>query len=73
MQGIAQRYKQAKVNSLEMYYWVFLVVATSFSNRIMVIAYRQLFCLVKFSFPVTRLMPYYAETGHSRPPHHGTL
>ncbi len=28
----------------------------------------KLFCFVKFSlFPVTRLMPYYAETGHSRP------
>jgi hypothetical protein len=28
----------------------------------------QLFPLVKFSFPVTRLMPYYAEPGRSRPP-----
>ncbi len=27
----------------------------------------QLFPFVKFSFPVTRLMPYYAETGCSRP------
>jgi hypothetical protein len=27
----------------------------------------KLFCFVKFSFPVTRLMPYYAETGCSRP------
>ncbi len=27
----------------------------------------QLFLFVKFSFPVTRLMPYYAETGRSRP------
>ncbi len=27
----------------------------------------QIFCFVKFSFPVTQLMPYYAETGHSRP------
>ncbi len=27
----------------------------------------QLFPFVKFSFPATRLMPYYAETGHSRP------
>ncbi len=26
-----------------------------------------LFCFLKFSFPVTRLMPYYAETGSSRP------
>jgi hypothetical protein len=26
-----------------------------------------LFCFLKFSFPVTRLMPYYAETGCSRP------
>jgi hypothetical protein len=25
------------------------------------------FLFVKFSFPVTRLMPYYAETGRSRP------
>jgi hypothetical protein len=28
----------------------------------------QLFPFVKFSFPVTRLMPYYAETGCFRPP-----
>ncbi len=27
----------------------------------------QLFHFVKFSFPVMCLMPYYAETGHSRP------
>jgi hypothetical protein len=27
----------------------------------------QLFRLVKFSFLVTRLMPYYADTGHFRP------
>jgi hypothetical protein len=27
----------------------------------------QLFRFVKFSFPVTRLMPYYAETGCSCP------
>jgi hypothetical protein len=27
----------------------------------------QLFPFVKFSFPVMRLMPYYAETGRSRP------
>jgi len=26
------------------------------------------FPFVKFSFPVTRLMPYYADTGWSRPP-----
>jgi hypothetical protein len=25
------------------------------------------FLFVKFSFPVTHSMPYYAETGHSRP------
>jgi hypothetical protein len=25
----------------------------------------QLFRFVKFSFPITRLMPYYAEIGHS--------
>jgi hypothetical protein len=25
------------------------------------------FILIKFSFPVTRLMPYYVETGRSRP------
>jgi hypothetical protein len=25
------------------------------------------FSFSKFSFPVTHLMPYYAETGHSRP------
>jgi hypothetical protein len=29
--------------------------------------------LVKFSFPVTRLMPYYAETGYSHPLHRLTL
>jgi hypothetical protein len=28
---------------------------------------------VKFSFPVMRLMPYYAETGSSRPPNRQTL
>ncbi len=27
----------------------------------------QLFPFLKFSFPVTRLMPYYAETGRSHP------
>ncbi len=27
----------------------------------------QLFCFVKFSFPVTHSMPYYAETGRSHP------
>jgi hypothetical protein len=27
----------------------------------------QLFGFVKFSFSITRLMPYYAEIGHSRP------
>jgi len=27
----------------------------------------QLFPFVNFSFPVTRLMPYYAETGRFRP------
>jgi hypothetical protein len=27
----------------------------------------QLFPFVEFSFPVTRLMPYYTETGCSRP------
>ncbi len=27
----------------------------------------QLFRFVKISFPVMHLMPYYAETGHSRP------
>jgi hypothetical protein len=27
----------------------------------------QLFGFVKFSFPITHLMPYYAEIGHSRP------
>jgi hypothetical protein len=27
----------------------------------------QLFGFVKFSFPITCLMPYYAEIGHSRP------
>ncbi len=27
-----------------------------------------LLSFVKFSFPVTRLMPYYAETGRSQPP-----
>jgi hypothetical protein len=26
------------------------------------------FCFVKFSFPVTHLMPYYAKTGCSLPP-----
>ncbi len=31
------------------------------------------FVFVKFSFPVTRLMPYYAETGHSHPPNRVTL
>jgi len=31
------------------------------------------FPFVKFSFPVTRLMPYYAETGRSRPPNRLTL
>jgi hypothetical protein len=31
------------------------------------------FCFVKFSLPVTRLMPYYAKTGRSRPPNHVTL
>ncbi len=30
-----------------------------------------LFC--KFSFPVKRLMPYYAETGRSRPLNHEAL
>jgi hypothetical protein len=33
----------------------------------------QLFLFVKFSFPVKRLMPYYAETGRSRPPNRLTL
>jgi hypothetical protein len=28
----------------------------------------QLFRFVKFSFPIMRLMPYYAETGCSCPP-----
>ncbi len=27
----------------------------------------QLLGFVKFSFPVMHMMPYYAETGHSRP------
>ncbi len=32
------------------------------------------FSFVRFSFPVTRLMPYYdAETGRSRPPNRLTL
>ncbi len=33
----------------------------------------QLCPFVKFSFPVTRLMPYYAETDNSRPPNRLTL
>jgi hypothetical protein len=33
----------------------------------------QLFRLVKFSFPVTRLMSYYAETDRSHPPNRRTL
>jgi len=32
-----------------------------------------LFCFVKFSFPVTYLMAYYAETWRSRPPNCITL
>jgi hypothetical protein len=31
-----------------------------------------LFCFVNFSFPVTCLMPYYAETGCSCPPYRVT-
>ncbi len=32
-----------------------------------------LFCFVKFSFPITHLMPYYAETGRSCPLNRVTL